>query len=69
LVIKFSAAPNSNTSIALSDLNGRILHQKKIKSVGENQETIDVRQYAAGSYLLKLKINNQFVVKKIIIEK
>lgn len=69
LVIKFSAAPSSNTSISLSDLNGKVLQQKKIKSVGENQETIDVSQYVAGSYFLKLKINNQVVVKKIIIEK
>ncbi len=69
LIVAFSANPSSNISITLSDLNGKILQQKNIKTVGEHQEIFDVKGYSAGSYFLKLNVDRQVFIKKIVILK
>jgi hypothetical protein len=66
--VEFSAIPSSNTSILLFDLNGKILQQKNIKTIGKQQETFDVRNYSTGNYFLRINIDKQSAVKKIIIE-
>lgn len=68
LIVEFLAIPSSNTSISLSDLNGKILQQKTIKTAGNHQEIFDIKHYSAGNYFLKLTINKQSVIKKIVIE-
>jgi predicted Zn-dependent protease with MMP-like domain len=68
LVVEFLAIPSSHTSISLSDLNGKILQQKSIKTVGKHQEVFDINHYSAGNYFMKLTIDKQSVIKKIVIE-
>ncbi len=68
LIVEFLAGPNNHTSISLFDLNGKILQEKAIKTSGNHQETLDIRQYATGSYFLKINIDKQVFVKKIIID-
>ena len=69
LIIEFLATSSTNTNITLSDLSGRVLQQKNIKTTGNHQEIFDVKQYSAGSYFLKFNIDEQIFVRKVIIMK
>ena len=67
VVIEFLAVPSSDISISLSDLHGRILQERNIKTAGKYQEIFNIRHYSSGSYFLKFNINKQVFVKKIIV--
>lgn len=68
LNVSFDAEPNKQISITILDSRGQIIEQRKLKSVGGNQqEKLDVRNITSGQYLLKINTSQQEVVKKIII--
>ncbi|WP_435353460.1 zinc-dependent metalloprotease [Emticicia sp. SJ17W-69] len=68
LIVELLANSNRHTSITLIDLNGKILQEKSINNTGNHQETLDISQYATGNYFLKITIDRQFFVKKIVID-
>ena len=46
---------------------GVLVSQIKMQSAGQHLEQIDVAGIAEGTYLIKLFINNQALISKIII--
>jgi hypothetical protein len=48
---------NSKVSIAIYDLNGKIVAEEKERSYngGFNEFNVDVKSYAKGEYILQLK--------------
>ncbi len=69
LFIEFSANKNAKTSIEFYDLTGKTLQTKSQKTTGKHQESLDLRQYSAGIYFLKLTIDKQVFVRKILVER
>ncbi len=67
--ISFVSASNKNSSISFSDISGKILQQKAIKSLGKQEEIFDLNHYSSGIYFLKIVLDKQVFVKKILIEK
>lgn len=68
LSVSFDSEPNKPISISLLDSRGRVIEQRKLKSMGGNQqEKFDIRNLTSGQYLLKINTSQQEVVKKIII--
>jgi hypothetical protein len=69
LIVEFLAVQSNHTSISLCDLNGRILQEKSIKTVGTQQEIFGISQYSAGNYFLKINIDKVVLVKKVVINR
>lgn len=68
LSVSFDSEPNKQISITILDSRGRVIEQRKLKSVGGNQqEKFDIRNLTSGQYLLKINTSQQEVVKKIVI--
>lgn len=68
LSVSFEAEPNKQISISLLDSRGRVIEQRKLKSMGGNQqEKFDIRSLTSGQYLLKINTSQQEVVKKIVV--
>ncbi len=68
LSVSFDAEPNKQISITILDNRGRVIEQRKLKSVGGNQqEKFDFRNLTSGQYLLKINTSQQEVVKKIVV--
>lgn len=68
LSVSFDSEPNKQISITILDNRGRVIEQRKLKSVGGNQqEKFDIRNLTSGQYLLKINTSQQEVVKKIVI--
>jgi len=58
------------TSISLLNINGKVIRDLKYVDNNENRIIIDLLHnfIKKGVYLLKLKINNKTIIKKVIIE-
>ena len=70
VIISFEAEANKNVSIALIDIKGRIVEQRKLKSQGGlQQEMLDIQHFISGQYLIKINTSTHEVVKKLVIEK
>ncbi|GGD53759.1 hypothetical protein GCM10011514_17400 [Emticicia aquatilis] len=68
LSVSFDSEPNKQISITILDNRGRVVEQRKLKSVGGNQqEKFDIKNLTSGQYLLKINTSQQEVVKKIVI--
>lgn len=68
--IKFTSFIASTVGISLSDNSGRVLQEKSIKRGDINVvEQLDVSDFPAGSYILKVSTPQQSFQKKIIIQK
>lgn len=68
LNVSFDSEPNKQISITILDSRGRVIEQRKLKSVGgKQQEKFDIRNITSGQYLLKINTSQQEVVKKIVI--
>lgn len=68
LNVSFDSEPNKQISITIFDNRGRMIEQRKLKSVGgKQQEKFDIRNMMSGQYLLKINTSQQEVVKKIVI--
>lgn len=68
LNVSFDSEQNKEISITILDSRGRIVEQRKLKSIGgKQQEKFDIRNITSGQYLLKINTSQQEVVKKIII--
>lgn len=70
LRVSFDAQPNKLVNIMLVNMEGQIIDQKSIKSIGGvQQEKINISNISSGVFLLKINTSTQAFVKKIIIEK
>jgi uncharacterized protein YjiK len=55
---------NKPATICLFSIDGRVLSRKMVNALG-SIETIDVRYYPDGQYILKLATDNETFVRKI----
>lgn len=63
---------NSNlrtSNIKIIDANGKIMHERNLKSIGQQTEVFDVSSFPTGIYFVKTTLENKTIVKKILIEK
>jgi len=67
--ISFNSLEESEVSILISDLSGRILNEQIISAVhGANSITIDLVNYSSGVYMLSLVNGNETLTKKLVKE-
>jgi len=68
LNVTFDTEQNMQISITILDSRGRVIEQRKLTSIGGNQqEKFDIRNMTSGQYLLKINTSLQELVKKIVI--
>lgn len=63
---------NSNprtSNIKIIDTNGKIMHERNLKSIGQQTEVFDVSSFPTGIYFVRTTLENRTIVKKILIEK
>lgn len=65
-VVLRSSAQSGLRRIELMDLNGRVLHSESARSA--DQHTIDLRPYAAGTYLVRLTTENGVRTSKLVVQ-
>lgn len=63
LNVKFENEHSTNVQITLANLSAQILYQF---TTNENYHTIDMQNWASGIYLLSVKIQDRYYVKKVI---
>lgn len=68
LSIEYLLENETNVQISLIDMNGRIIKeiQPQKREVGMYFETIDCNSLPKGNYILKLKVNDEFINEKIL---
>ena len=66
--VTFDAEQNKQISLTILDSKGRVIEQRKLTSIGGNQqEKFDIRNMTSGQYLLKINTSLQEIVKNIVI--
>lgn len=69
LRISFDAQPNKQVNIVLVNMEGQLIDQKSIQSIGGvQQEKFNISNISSGVFLLKVNTSTQEFVKKIVIE-
>jgi hypothetical protein len=69
LRVSFDAQPNKLVNIVLVNMEGQIIDQKSIQSIGGiQQEKFNISNISSGVFLLKVNTSTQEFVKKIVIE-
>jgi hypothetical protein len=68
LNVLFRLENESNGQIDVLDLNGKVIWTggQKVFLVGENNHTLDLRGLQAGSYILRINLDGNFVTKAFI---
>jgi hypothetical protein len=61
--ISFSNLPEIGTEIIIMDVNGREIVRRTIENMNE---TINIQHLPGGMYLVKIKLNNNFKIQKLI---
>ena len=54
-------------TISIYDLQGRIMYQRNVEAESEYRQTISLRSFAAGTYVVKLKGTSGEVVKQLLV--
>jgi len=62
--VELSAGKRTETSVRLTDLQGRIIYQKNIGSVTSMSELVNLP--AAGMYLLQVQVGNQSQTQEVV---
>ncbi len=68
-VVEFFKTTPKNAGISITDINGRIMQERKLKGIGKQEEIFDINQYSSGIYLIKSFFDDKTIIKKIVIEK
>lgn len=68
LVVKLQQALIENSSLVIADLSGRILMQQQVVS-GQKIIDLDVSQYPAGRYFIKISNHNELINQSFVIIK
>ncbi len=66
--LKYNLPKEDKIQIALYDLTGKLILEKnlEIKNAGENQDSLDLRQLAAGTYICRISGERNGISKQII---
>lgn len=68
LMIQFDNKKSTDVIIEIISANGQVLYNNKLSNVENTIERIDVNPYANGVYYLRFIINQDFYVRKLIIQ-
>lgn len=68
-VVEFINHTPKNSSIIITDISGKKIQERSLKTIGKQHEIFDVSNYPAGVYLIKTNFDKSVSTKKIIIEK
>ncbi|MER0440498.1 T9SS type A sorting domain-containing protein [Emticicia sp. W12TSBA100-4] len=68
-VVEFFKTTPKNAGISITDINGKIMQERKLKGIGKQEEIFDINQYSSGIYLIKSFFDDKTIIKKIVIEK
>ena len=66
--IKFDSSSTNNINVAVHDIRGRQVYDKKYSNSGIFDETIQLNNLQSGVYLVTVQEGNKKEVKKIVIE-
>ena len=66
--IKFDSSSTNNINVAVHDIRGRQVYDKKYSNLGIFDETIKLNNLQSGVYLVTVQEGNKKEVKKIVIE-
>jgi hypothetical protein len=69
LTVEFTSNDEKSGLIKMIDASGRIVYREQLNpSVGANQKTINVSEFAKGVYLIQVEMNNQIEKLRVIVE-
>ncbi|WP_064198100.1 MULTISPECIES: T9SS type A sorting domain-containing protein [Emticicia] len=68
-VVEFFKTTSKNAGISITDINGRIIQERKLKGIGKQEEIFNIDHYSSGIYLIKSFFDDKTIIKKIVIEK
>jgi hypothetical protein len=68
-VVEFFKTTPKNAGISITDINGRIMQERKLKGIGKQEESFNINHYSSGIYLIKSFFDDKTIIKKIVIEK
>lgn len=68
-VVEFFKTTPKNAGISITDINGRIMQERKLKGIGKQEEFFNINHYSSGIYLIKSFFDDKTIIKKIVIEK
>ncbi len=68
-VVEFFKTTSKNAGISITDINGRIMQERKLKGIGKQEEIFNIDHYSSGIYLIKSFFDDKTIIKKIVIEK
>jgi hypothetical protein len=66
--LKYNLSKDDKIQIALYELTGKLILEKNFgtKNAGENQDNLDLRQLAAGTYICRIRGERNSISKQII---
>ncbi|GAB3506624.1 hypothetical protein GCM10027442_11070 [Emticicia fontis] len=67
LTVEFLSPQPANSVISLVDMTGRVLQQNTSKVNQGKQEFIDLTPFNTGSYIVKIKVGEKVVSRKVVI--
>ncbi|HEY1054651.1 MAG TPA: T9SS type A sorting domain-containing protein, partial [Emticicia sp.] len=67
LTVEFLSPQPANSVISLVDMTGRVLQQNTAKVNQGKQEFIDLTPFNTGSYIVKIKVGEKVVSRKVVI--
>ncbi|NOQ28450.1 MAG: T9SS type A sorting domain-containing protein [Bacteroidales bacterium] len=68
LMIQFENKKSKDVFIEIVSSNGQVVYNKKISNIENSIEKIDVTPFSNGVYYIRFNINNEFYIRKIIIQ-
>lgn len=68
LTLEYLLSQPSTSVILLTDMTGKVLQQNTTKVNKGKKEFLDLKSYTAGSYILRIKLAEKSINRKIIIE-
>ena len=68
LIIQFDNKKSTDVIIEIISTNGQVLYNNKLSNIENTIERIDVNPYANGVYYLRFRINDDFYIRKLIIQ-
>jgi hypothetical protein len=67
LTVSYNSGKISNADLTIVDFSGKLIYENKINGeFGSNSKEIDVKNWPAGAYLLKISDGQTSTIKKII---
>ncbi len=69
IIVEFSGNVSKKNTISITDISGKVLQERTLKSAPNQREYFDVSSYPSGVYFLKSSGEPNVFVKKFVVEK